>query len=450
MRTVLLLVCGITAACTASASEVRAPADQLFFPTGMAVSPGDSLLFVTNANSELRYDSGSVSVIDLAAVDQVIAGWTSASQTVPANCQQDTDHRETLVCDEAQFILKDAGARIGNFATDIAVQDLQNNGKLRLIVPTRGDPSVTWLDWDGTQLHCNSSSTGFALCDEQHRLSYVHNDPNLALLPDEPFGVYADSLSDFAMVTHLSSGAITLIDSPRGGSPVIADVVAGLFQPDPLTGLRGATGVAGRNQGPDDIVYVGSRSENRIQMLTVGTPANYPDPNHPDHSRYIIPGDYFFEDFVGGNGAGLSSDTRGMTFSQNGNRLYVVNRRPPSLQVYDTSLSPTGFPSNTGIAATDICREASTVTALDAGDGDRAYVSCFQDGQLYIVDPRGTGSVEAIVTVGRGPYAVVAAPTRNKIYVSNYLEDTIAVLDVSPTSPTRDRVVLRIGTPKAP
>ena len=109
--------------CTASADEVRPPADQLFFPTGMAVAPDDSVLFVANANSELRYDSG---------LDQrdrsrhrrsrsSTAG--SRATTIPADCTQDPDHTETLICDEAQFMQAGAGVRIGNFATDIAVQD---------------------------------------------------------------------------------------------------------------------------------------------------------------------------------------------------------------------------------------------------------------------------------------------------------------------------------------
>ena len=139
-----------------------------------------------------------------------------------------------------------------------------------------------------------------------------------------------------------------------------------------------------------------------------------------------------------------------MAFSANGDRLYLVNRRPPSLQVFDTSLGPTGFPKNKGIAATDLCRDASTLAVMDAGAGDRAYVSCFSDGELYVVDPRGQASLEDIVLVGRGPYAVTAAPTRKKVYVTNFLEDTVAVVDVDPTSPTYNRVVLRIGEPRTP
>jgi len=440
MRSVLLLT-GLVAACTASSEEVRPPEDQLFFPTGAAVSPDDALLFVTNANSELRYDSGSVAVVDLAVVDQVASDWTT-NHTIPDGCSQDLDRTETLVCDEARFLVAHAGARIGNFATNVAVQDT-GNGTLRLIVPTRGDPSVAWIDWDGSKLTCNATAEGYALCDEGHRLSYVHDDPDLALLPDEPYGVFADSTGNFAMVTHLTSGAVTLIDSPPGGNAVIADVATGVFAADPLTGLRGATGVVGRTPGSlGDIVYVGSRSEDRIQTFTVGRPVN-------DAPPYLVAGSYFFLDLVGGNNGG-SVDTRAMAFSPTGNRLYIANRQPPSLQVYDTSLGPTGVPQNVGIGATDICRQASTLTVMDAGDGERAYVTCFQDGQMYVVDPAGLSSVEDIITVGRGPYAVAAAPTRKKVYVTNFLEDTIAVVDVSPTSPQHDRVVLRIGEPKAP
>jgi len=439
MRSVILLACASMMACTASAEEVRPPADQIFFPTGAAVSPDDALLFVASANSELRYDSGSITVMDLGIVDQISNAWTT-SQMIAPGCSQDPDHIETLICDEAQFIKPNTGARVGNFATDIAVQDFKTGGPLRLIVPTRGDPSVAWIDWDGSKLSCNTSGENFALCDENHRLAYVHNDPNVGLLPEEPFGAFAGK--DFAIVTHLTTGAVTLIDSPPGGNASIADVLSGLFAPDPLTGLRGSTGVAGR--GDSGLVYVGARSEDRIQTLTVGRPANS-DIAPP----YIIPEEYFFLDAVGAN-AGGSSDTRGMVFSANGDRLYVINRRPPSLQVYDTSLDAGGAPRNKGIAATDLCREASTLAVMDAGDGDRAYVSCFQDGELYIVDPRGLASVEDIVSVGRGPYAVAVAPTRKKVYVTNFLEDTVAVVDASPTSPTHDRVVLRIGEPKAP
>jgi hypothetical protein len=439
------------AGCTASGSAVHPPEDTIFFPTGLAVASDESVLFIANANSELRYDSGSMSVLDLDLVDQVIASWANGHMIDSDHCKNsdgntpghgDPDFTETLDCEDATLFMRSrAGARIGNFATDVAVQDL-GTGSARLIVPTRGDPSIAWMNWDGTSLTCTTDGEAFALCDDAHRLTFVGNDPNLAALPEEPFNAYADK--NFAIVTHLTTGAITLIDSPPDGDAVISDINLDLFQPDPTTGLRGSTGVAGRTPGSpdDDIVYIGSRSEDRIQTITVGRPVN-------DSPPFIVPGNYFFLDSVGGN-AGSSTDTRGMRFSPTGDRLFLLNRKPPSVQVFDTSVGPDGFPQNRPVGASDVCREASTLTVQDSGDGLRVYLTCFADGQVYVVDPRGISTVEDIITVGRGPYAVAGAANRKRLYVTNFLEDTVAVIDVDPGSATRNRVVLRIGLVRPP
>lgn len=444
--TILFFGLLVAAGCTASSEEVRPPAAELYFPTGAALAPDESHLFVANANSELRFDSGSISVLPLASIDSVIERWLSARE-IPAGtsadgrpkCEQDPNHSETLQCDEADFLASESGVRIGNFATDIAVQDLDNN-RLRLVVPTRGDPSIAWVNWTGDHLECSQSPEGFALCDDDHRLSFVGDNPDAAI-PEEPFGVFADTAGRFAMVTHLTTGAITLIDSPKDENAVVSDIVLNVFLPDPNTGLRGATGVVGRlPRAADDIIYVGSRSEDRIQTFTVGRPVNGARP-------FLLQGNYFFLNGVGGTNGG-SVDTRGMAFSPSGDRLYLVNRRPPALHIIDTSASPTGFPKNDLIGAADICRQGSTVAVADSGDGERAYVTCFQDGQLYVINPRDTKQADDIVLVGRGPYSVVAAPGRRRLYVTNFLEDTIAVLDLTPGSPTRNRVVLRIGRPR--
>ena len=440
-----LLALFCLASCTASADQVQPPADQLFFPTGAAVA--SSALFVASANSELRYDSGTIDTFDLDKIDQIAAAWASG-KTIPASidgdhsCTQDGDHVETLVCDETYFLRAGAGARIGNFATDISIQDM-GGGASRLIVPTRGDPSISWVDFDGTALSCNANGEVNALCDDAHRLTFATVDPNIENIPDEPFFAFADSAGQFAMVTHLTSGAVTLVDSPRGGDATIADVLTEVFLPDSTTGLRGATGVAGRR--PDaagDIIYIGSRTEDRIQMMTVGRPVN-------DAPPFLIPGNYFFLDAVGANN-GSSIDTRGMTFSADGNRMYLVNRNPPTLQIYDTSFGDSGLPKNQLVGATDICREASTIAVMDSGDGDRAYISCFSDGTVYVVDPRGLSQVEDIVQSGRGPFAVTGSAARKKLFVTNFLEDTVSVIDTTPGSATQNRVVLRIGVSKAP
>jgi DNA-binding beta-propeller fold protein YncE len=452
--------CAALTACTASAEDVRPPADQLFFPSGLVVSPDQNVLFVANANSELRYDSGSISVVRLQAVQDVINGWAPATPStpptgpvIPNGCERDLDHRETLVCDAALFIDGSAGVRIGNFATDIALQDFTAPDaapKLRLVVPTRGDPSITWADFADDKLTCIDRATEpYALCDDAHRLTTLRNDPDLPSIFNEPFSAFADS-SGFAMVTHLSGGAVTLIDSRADTPAQIVDIRAGLFGAELGTGIRAATGIAGRTPGtPDDIIYVGSRTENRIQTFTVARLSDRGTPAPQLIPAYLLPGSFFFIDAVAGTGGG-SNDTRSLQFSPTGERLYVVNRNPPSLVIYDTSFAPTGVPRNLPTGASDICRQASTVAVLGAGEAERAYVTCFQDGQLYVVDPRGQSQVEDIITIGRGPYGVAAVKGRSQLIISNFLENTLAVVDVAPSSPTRNRVVLRIGRSETP
>jgi DNA-binding beta-propeller fold protein YncE len=443
----LIIYVIVASACTAPAQEVRPPEDQIFWPTGLEISPDESKLFVANANSDLKYDSGSVDMIDLDAVEAALGPWAVAdpkARVLAAGCTQDTDFSETMVCDEAPFIKTSAGVRVGNFATSIGVQQKNAGGDLRLVVPVRGDPSITWIDDDAaTQTLACAPATdgGYALCDDAHRITYIRGDSTVGAIADEPFDVFVDSGDKYAVVSHLTSGTVTLVDLPTDASPQATDEITGLFGADPLTGAIGATGVAGRAPGtPDDLVYVGAHTEDRIQTMTIVRPR--------DGSPALLNlADFFFLNTVGAQSGG-SSDTRGIAFGSGGDRMYVVNRMPPTVQVYDTSIGPTGEAQKLGLGATDICRQASRLVLADAGDGERVYVSCFDDGQVYVVDPRGGISVADVISVGHGPYDVVASPSKHRLYVSNYLDDTISVVDITPGAATRDRVVMRLGEPR--
>ncbi|HEY0191022.1 MAG TPA: hypothetical protein VGC42_07845 [Kofleriaceae bacterium] len=438
--------------CTASATDVEPPRDQLFFPTGIAVAPDESVVFVANSNSELRYDSGTIDVIDLAQVQGVIDAWRTDRN--PGTCAPDPDHRETLICEEAPLIRAGAGVRTGNFATDISIQRFGDN-KFRLFSPNRGDPSIAWADYDGTALRCSDDTdSSFHQCDDKHRLTSVLEDPDMTNVADEPFGVYAyadpaDPMTGvsqgYAVVSHQTNGVVTLIDSPSDGAAVIADIKYNVFSPDLLTGLRGASGVAGRHTDAGDLIYVGSRTDPRVAEFTIS--------RSPGSEPALLYSNYFYLNGVGTDpGVGGSADTRGLTFSPDGNELYLVNRQPPSLQVFDTAADATGTIPNKLTAAADICRNGSNVASVDLGPvlGTRAFITCFEDGTVYVIDPSGVTNLDDVVQSGRGPFSISAAPGRGLVFVTNFLEDTISVIDVNPASANRNRVVLRIGTPKPP
>src|SRR4029079_10816689 len=98
-----LLGVGLGAGCTASSEEVRPPADQLFFPTGIALTPDQSALFVTSANSDLRFDSGTVTAFASADIAATVTAW-QANRAMPQGCMVDQAALETLECDEAPFL----------------------------------------------------------------------------------------------------------------------------------------------------------------------------------------------------------------------------------------------------------------------------------------------------------------------------------------------------------
>jgi YVTN family beta-propeller protein len=435
----LALVAAVAAGCTASSEEVRPPADQIFFPTGIALTPDASTLFVGSANSDLRFDSGTIVAFSVAQVAEVVRAWR-ADGTRPAGCAIDQNALEALECDEAIFLHDDAGnprpgaaVRVGNFGSGLAVQDT-GGGNARVIAPVRGDPSITWIDWNGADhtLACGGGE-GLPLCDDAHRLTRIQDDEVIA---DEPYGAYADSAGEFAIVTHLTSGTITLVDSPRAGTPTLVDSLSGLFDTD-LDGARGASGVAAR----DGIVYVTSRTDPRVHLVTIARPAA--------QMPFMVPSSYFFLRGVGGTGAqaGDSGDSRGIAFGAGGNRAYVAVRAPATLQAYDTSLDAQGAPKNQLIGATDTCRQASTVVVGDLGGqvGERVFVACYQSGEVYVIDARQGLRVESVITVGRGPYGMALASAEKLLFVTNFLEDSVAVVDADPASPTAYHVILRLG-----
>ena len=432
VRMVCALAALLSAGCPATSEEVRPPSDQFYFPTGMAISPDQELLFVANANSDLRYDGGTVIPVSLDRLDAVVNEWLSTG-SLPSgrDCERDLMVPYTLVCNEREAVLADRGVRIGNFVTDLQIQALEDGQRLRIFTAVRGDPSLTWADWDGEDMECGSDGD-FPECNDEHRLTQLRNDDDLTGIPDEPFALHVDSVNGYVLVTHLTTGAVTLAAAPPGGEPpILSDALGNLFAPDPVTGIRGAVGAAGRLPGTaGDRIYVTSRSESRVQVLTVLRSAGWP---------VLVSAEYFFL-----NRVLPSTNGRDIAFSADGNSAYIINRSPPMLHIIDTSLNQQGVPKNDLRAGVEICPEASNLAIGDPGRGERVYVACFRNGQVWVVDPVG-GVVDAIIDVGRGPHALVASSDRKRLYVSNDLEDTVAVVDLTPESPTENRVVLRLG-----
>lgn len=437
----------LAAACTADAGEVAPPRYDAYYPTGLALAPDDGYLFVANANSDLRYDSGTVQVIDLDAVEGILEVWKPPfeDKVPPAYCTRDALFPSTLSCrpldadgNTSPFVLAASTVRIGNFASAIGVQQLEG-GRLRVFVTVRGDPSLTWADFDpaaSVKLSCTNPPEEFGRCSEANRLDELRNDPELGFLSDEPFSLFVDGAAQRVFMTHLTTGRVSVASAPLAGEPKLDDVITGLWAPT-ASGAISAVGVAARRPGdPDSLIYVTSRSEARVATIRAvqGT-----------DGLQLVPGPAVL---LVPDRTGLNGDTRGITFSADGDRAYVISRSPPSLMVFDTSLGPTGVPRNEHLGSIEICGQPANLAVGDAGSGPMAYVPCFATGQVWAVDLQAMQLLDTI-EVGRGPNAVVFSTARKRVYVANYAEDTIAVIDADPASETFNHTLVRLGNPRS-
>jgi len=158
-------------------------------------------------------------------------------------------------CDEGAFVVD--SVRVGDFATTLAYS-LEDEG-VRLWLPVRGDPSVTYVDvkrvGSTIALDCDQGidSLDADLCGDSHRLDDLRNDSTLDRIDREPFNVAVwerdPPASDpeargqrLAFVAHAGGGELSLVDldGVRGGSePAIVDLARVYQTPNGAVGGYG-------------------------------------------------------------------------------------------------------------------------------------------------------------------------------------------------------------------
>jgi DNA-binding beta-propeller fold protein YncE len=343
--------------------------------------------------------------------------------------------------------------QIGNFGTSIVAQRLKQGSSpsstIRLFTTVRGDPSVTWMDFDESSgtMRCGESGS-FPRCAEDHRVARVRNDATLPSLTPEPFNMFLDPVGENLFVTHFTTGFVSLFSVPGqvDSTPLLQDILTSLWAPSRTTGLIGSSGVAARPGDPLGLVYVTSRYEARIALIAVAEGPPVQVGTQTIATRSLVRSTTFFLDGI--EQSGLPGDSRNLAFSPDDSRAYVVNRSPPSLQLFDTTLGPTGAPANRLLGLVELCEQPANL-AIGTIEGARvAAVPCFVNGQVWIID---VDNLRLLATEesGRGPNGIAISTARKKLYVGNYAEDTITVIDLDPASITRNRAILRLGSPRS-
>jgi DNA-binding beta-propeller fold protein YncE len=364
--------------------------DGLHYPIATAVDEANGLLYVVNSNFDLAYQEASLVAFDLA--DHKLTGPTATFGSFPG--------------------------------TLLVVDSTTAKGKLGFLA-VRGDNSLTWFRLEGTGSQtafvCNDDedqanncggdfvvTEGLLLEEEVEENVDVGSDPfGLAFLPGD--GERPDRL----VVAAMRGGQFSLMELDKTGFPTLVDQVilaSGLHSvtADPATGILYAT------TKTYPLLY-----RYRVEETAQG-------PRLDKLSSVGLPAPYSTSQF--GRGIALSSD---------GRRVLVTYRTPAALLALDNEDHyPEGEQAVIGTVPLGSRPGNLQVLPSGPGGGDVAYVPCYGDDTLWAVDVE-TLLPLAIIPVGAGPYDVTAGYSDGlkRAYVTNFLDHTVSVVDIDPTSP---------------
>ena len=100
----------------------------------------------------------------------------------------------------------------------------------------------------------------------------------------------------------------------------------------------------------------------------------------------------------------------------------------------------------------ETCSSPTFLDKHDSGVGERLFVTCFADGEIYVYDPLAAAAGEDVPGRARARSGLVFDDTdgRNVAYVVGFGDNNISVIDLAPGSPTEYHVVQHIGFPRSP
>jgi hypothetical protein len=421
-------------------------------------------------------------------------------------CWDFLDHN-ILDCDERSYINPESTIEIGSFGAGSALQTFPDaqpacpaaitdpppnrhacnppcgdqTGRGRLYIGVRGNSSLTYLDVGRANgiptLTCpktpeSRNSKDCAIKDMQ-----VGNASPPTVLPDEPYALQLDVTRDLLYVGHLrgtvataNSGGISLFDITNASKtgdesrpPTFLKPSGSVFPAD-ANGNFGVTSLMMKG----DRLYATSRYTPMATGVVVSMPAPSCAAMQQTNDFAVIPtSDTYVSPLFG-------AETRGIQFlprrqppgaAPTPERAFVLQRTPPALISFDAAMGEEpgifgNFPSD----VIEVCQAPTFLQKDRTSDEEAAgaddallYVSCFDQGQVYLIDPR-VPRLVGIVDVGRGPAGLEFAPTKVKVgtttvtkrrvaYVVGFGSNSVGVLDLEPGSETQYHIIQRIGFP---
>ena len=394
---------------------------------------------------------------------------------------------------------------IGAFATDVIWRknpepDPQYPG--RLFVPVRGDSTLHWIDVREGKFTCGQNGDDDNGCDDQHRSgdSTADNHDELRM-PAEPYAVDASAKGEYVAITNQTSGSVSLFANRWGSDagPELVDILTGLpLAPVAIAALPEPVLADGIPQ-PSPGFLVAYRTAAQIDLLRVRSDAvdtNTALMNYTYHSLT-------WAGSVAINANSLGFDSRGIAIDDSERlkdydgcdcklaadpaeceaerpaclravhqpAVYVASRAPASLLVgamtadfgypsgtselpsFTDSVSLTFGPSRVIVGDVKVPGTAQSAQQDEAGPYEietRVFVVCFDSRRIFVYDPK-RRLVDAIISTGRGPYALALDGVRGLAYLGHFTDSYLGVVSLDQRFPqTYATIVASIGAPKAP
>lgn len=450
----LLGLLGASSACTREPE--LAPLDRLELPTGLALDPTGEWLFVTNGNWDRSRDASGLVAVEL---DRLDAGLSAPR---PADAELDREHPcrvhaedPRIECDPSLLLAQasdgSTGVRLPSGAGNIAIdRPSGEQGPLRLLIPTRHQPGVTWVDVFGPgfggepgtplRFECGQADDPERRCGRSSRVS-VGGDPGRLNVDTQGFR--------FAYLPHLIGRRLTLLTLE--GEPQVADVEPEFFRLDELfdSELGGGFAVLQRPCSPDNATETSLECARPFVLASQRFWPGMREFTVAPGLDVLIPGD---EAQVLTSNIEASEPKPlmgGLAFEDpdRGERLLVVHTTPPALSRLDTSLDESGRPELAVLDTIPLCGNPNVIVVHRPEAAPRlALISCYGDDSIAVVD-LGIFAIVATITVGDGPNELVldVAAGHERLFVANTAESSISVIELSALSPEYLREIATLG-----
>ncbi|MBX5484885.1 MAG: hypothetical protein IRZ16_23945 [Myxococcaceae bacterium] len=445
------------AACGTEDTHRIPPLETFYFPTAVAhadkADPGSfGTLYVASSDFDKRYDFGAVTAVDLDAID-----WSSA-----------TGEKKTisdLKLTEAQRVLTSPFA-------GLAAAWCPPTGSVRLILPTRAEfDRLFAVDADGTALSCANSQElpfgdqtvvdctpggvsltqpGLDAPTEPTAAGFAAGKPRAPA----PFAAAVSQDDGAVFVTHL-----TPADSPANSSDRLESFVVTGNADEPETigdtasdfisiGTLPSAGVAvGRRYA-----YVTGRSPEAPFTATIPPALRMVDRQSPSPRRLEVNLETSFRAF----------DARGIALFPEGpgaieTRAFMLVRGPDALLVLSIEEAQSDFPRVSLVRAVLLPSDPTSVVLVPRGAdrGALVAIACTGADALALYDDE-TGQLASVITdVGRQPFgiavdarpsAVPGEPGGARLYVSNFEDSTVGVVEIPNVNrPSEAKLVATLG-----